>query len=122
MHGMGGCTPLPPKKKEDLMSTTTFSSSSIADPVVVLAKTATSRCPYLYPNGKRCSVPGLPAHSGFCLRHSQANVPTTIPLPPYNDSEDLSADLLPEPSEFEYAIDINNFLAKLLFLVTTGRI
>ena len=104
------------------MSTTTFSSSSIADPVVVPAKTATSRCPYLYPNGKRCSLPGFPAHSGLCLRHSQANVPTTIPVPVYNDSEDLSADLLSELSEFEYANDINKFLAKLLVLVTKGRV
>src|SRR5712664_896707 len=117
MHGMG-CTPLPPKKKEDLMSTTTFSSSSIADPVVVPAKTATSHCPYLYPNGKRCSLPGFPAHSGFCLRHSQAIAPVALPVHVQNDSEDFSADLLPEPSEFECAIDINKFLAKLLVLVT----
>src|SRR5712664_931425 len=84
IHLMGGCTPLSTKKKEQLMNTTTVSSSSIADPIVVPAKTATSRCPYLYPNGKRCTLPGLPAHSGFCLRHSQANVPTTIPVPVYN--------------------------------------
>ena len=119
---MGGCTPLSTKKKEQLMNTTTVSSSSIADPIVVPAKTATSRCPYLYPNGKRCTLPGLPAHSGFCLRHSQANVPTTIPVPVYNDSEDLSADLLPELSQFSAGTDIRQFLARLLTLVTKGRI
>src|SRR5712664_4458006 len=98
MHGMGGVLPPLHQKKGTTMNTTTVSSSSIADPVVVPAKTATSRCPYLYPNGKRCSLPGLPAHSGFCLRHSQANVPATIPVPVYNDSEALSADPLPELS------------------------
>src|SRR5260370_21173745 len=112
----------PPSKKEQLMNTTTVSSSSIPDPIAVPPKTPTSRCPYLYPNGKRCSLPGLPVHSGFCLRHSQAIAPTAIPVPVYNDSEDLSADLLPDLSEFNSGVDINNFLARLLTLVTKGSI
>jgi hypothetical protein len=77
---------------------------------------------YLYPNGKRCGLPGLPAHSGFCLGHSQANAPTAFPVNVQNDSEDLSADLLPELSEFNSAVDINQFLARLLVLVTKGRV
>ncbi len=104
------------------MNTTTVSSSSIPDPIAVPPKTPTSRCPYLYPNGKRCSLPGLPVHSGFCLRHSQAIAPTAIPVPVYNDSEDLSADLLPDLSEFNSGVDINKFLARLLRLVTKGSI
>ena len=104
------------------MNTTTVSSSSIPDPIAVPPKTPTSRCPYLYPNGKRCSLPGLPVHSGFCLRHSQAIAPTAIPVPVYNDSEDLSADLLPDLSEFNSGVDITKFLARLLILVTKGRI
>ncbi len=121
MHVMGGVPPSPPKK-EQLMNTTTISSSSIADPVAVPAKTDTSRCPYLYPNGKRRRLPGLPAHSGFCLGHSQASAPIAFPVQAQSDSEDLSADLLPELSEFSAGVDIRQFLARLLILVTKGRI
>ncbi len=104
------------------MNTATVSSSFIPDPVAAPGKTVSSRCPYLYPNGKRCSLPGLPAHSGSCLRHSQANAPIALPADVQNDSEDFSADLVPELSEFDSAVDINKFLARLLVLVTKGRI
>jgi hypothetical protein len=104
------------------MNATTVSPGSIPDPIAVPGKGASSRCPYLYSNGKRCSLPGLPAHSGFCLGHSQANAPTAFPVNVQNDSEDLSADLLPELSEFNSAVDINQFLARLLVLVTKGRV
>jgi hypothetical protein len=43
-------------------------------------------------------------------------------VPVNNDAEDLSADLLPELSEFSAGIDIRQFLARLLTLVTQGRI
>jgi hypothetical protein len=102
------------------MNTTT--ASSIPDPVAVPEKTASSRCPYFYPNGKRCSLPGLPDHSGFCRRHSTANAPSLVPVSVNNDSQDLSADLLPELSEFSAGIDIRQFLGRLLTLVTKGRI
>src|SRR5258708_20551777 len=102
------------------MNTTTVSSTP--DPIAVPPKTAASRCPYLYPNGKRCSLPGLPAHSGSCLRHSKANAPIALTAHVQNDSEDLSADLVPELSEFDSAVDINKFLARLVVLVTKGRI
>jgi hypothetical protein len=102
------------------MNTTT--ASAIPDPVAVPEKTASSRCPYFYPNGKRCSLPGLPAHSGFCRRHSTANAPSLVPVPVNNDSEDLSADLLPELSEFSSGIDIRKTLARLFTLVAKGRI
>jgi hypothetical protein len=42
--------------------------------------------------------------------------------PSHNDAEDLSADLLPEPSEFSSGTDIAQFLARLLILITKGRI
>src|SRR5260370_21045833 len=106
----GVCTPSPPKK-EQLMNTTTV--SSIPHPIAVPPNADTSRCPYLYPNGKRCSLPGLPVHSGFCLRHSQPIAPTAIPVPVYNDSEDFSADLLPQLSEFTSGVDINKSLPRL---------
>ncbi len=82
-----------------------------------------SRCHYRYPNGRRCCLPGLPAKSGLCLRHYNRQVAAGFPLSPSpNDSEDLSADLLPELSEFSSGADICQFLARLLILVTKGRI
>jgi hypothetical protein len=104
------------------MNTTTISSISIPDSVAAPAKSTSSRCPYLYPNGKRCSLLGSPAHSGFCTRHSHANFATAIPVHVHNDAEDLSADLLPELSEFTSGTDIRQFLARLLILITKGRI
>ena len=104
------------------MNTTTVSPTPVVDPVAVSAKTDTSRCHYRYPNGKRCSLPGLPVHSGTCLRHSQASTPIALPVHVQNDLDDLSADLLPELSEFNSGVDINKFLARLLILVTKGRI
>jgi len=100
----------------------TTAASSIPDPVAVPDKTATARCPYIYSNGKRCSLPGSSAHSGFCRRHSPDSLPVAIPVPVHNDSEDLSADLLPELSEFSAGTDIRQFLGRLLTLVTKGRI
>jgi hypothetical protein len=102
------------------MNTTT--ASSIPDPVSVSAKTPAARCAYIYSNGKRCSLPDFSTHSGFCRRHSPDSLPVAIPVPVHNDSEDLSADLLPELSEFSSGIDIRQFLGRLLTLVTKGRI
>jgi hypothetical protein len=104
------------------MNTTTDSPSSTADPVPASADTGTSRCPYLYPNGKRCSLPGSPSHSGFCSRHSQTIAPAAQLVPVQNDSEDLSSELLPELSEFSSGVDIRTFLARLLILITKGRV
>jgi hypothetical protein len=104
------------------MNTTLESPSSIADPVAVPAKTDTSRCPYHYPNGKRCRLPGSQAHSGFCLGHAKASAPIAIPVHAQNDSEDLSPELLPKLSEFDSAVDIYEFLNRLLVLVTKGRV
>jgi hypothetical protein len=42
--------------------------------------------------------------------------------PPQNDSEDLSAELLPELSQFSSGVDIHKFLARLLILITKGRV
>ncbi len=117
----GVCTPLH-QKKEQLMNNTTASPSSIPDPVAVPGKSEISRCPYRYPNGKRCRLPGLPAHSGFCLGHWRTIATITAPVAAQSDSEDLSADLLPELSEFSSGTDIRQFLARLLILLTKGRI
>jgi hypothetical protein len=116
---------VPPIQKENLMNTTTVSSSSIPDTAAVPSKTVSARCPYLYPNGKRCSLPVLPAHSGFCVRHGQPTVPVALsPSLQHDQSDftDLSAELLPELPEFAAGADIRQFLARLLVLVTKGRI
>jgi len=73
-----------------------------------------SRCQHRFRNGKRCRLPGSPSRSGLCLQHFRLQSPS--------DFEDLFADLLPEPSEFSSCGDIRQFLARLLILVTKGRI
>lgn len=83
----------------------------------------TSRCHYRYPNGRRCALPGLPAKSGLCLRHYNRQVAAGLPLAPLpNDFEDLSQDLLPGVTAFSSSDDLRNFLTRLLFLMTEGRV
>src|SRR5260370_29179025 len=60
-------TPPLHEEKEHLMNTATVSSSFIPDPVAAPRKTAFSRCPYLYPNRKRCSLPGFAGPSPSLL-------------------------------------------------------
>jgi len=72
-----------------------------------------TRCLYRYANGKRCSQP----HFGLCPHHFSLTKPTAS-LELYNDAEDLTADLLPQLSELSPAIDVRQFLARLLTLVT----
>ena len=106
------------------MNQTTVSSSSTPalDPIAVAANTDTSRCLYRYANGKRCRLPGLQAHSGFCLGHSRNTAVGASRLQPQNDAEDLSVELLGQPSEFASALEVKQFLSGLLLLVTQGRI
>ncbi len=114
--------PPPNTQKEKLMNTTIDSPGSVAEPVTVPANTDTSRCLYRYPNGKRCRLPGLQAHFGFCLGHSKACIPGAFPPHSQSDSEDLSPELFPKLSEFDSAADIYQFLNRLLVLVTKGRV
>ncbi len=78
------------------------------------------RCRHFTADGTRCRLPMLDSRSHLCFRHSSLNAAAS--QPPQNDSEDLSADLLPELSEFSAGTDIRQFLARLLTLVTKGRI
>jgi hypothetical protein len=102
------------------MNTTLDSPVSTVVPVSAPVKNDPSRCPFIYSNGKRCRLPGLPAHHGFCLGHSKQVVP--LPANSFEDSEDLSPDLLPQLSQFDSPVDVNQFLARLLVLVTKGRV
>ena len=80
-----------------------------------------TRCLYRYANGKRCRLTGSHPHFGLCPHHFSLTKPTAS-LELYNDAEDLSADLLPELSELSPAVDVRQFLARLLTLVTRGRV
>ena len=74
-----------------------------------------SRCRHYTRNGRQCRLRVLDAQSGFCFRHVR-------PQLVQSDSDDLSADLLGQLSAFESASEINQFLARLLVLVTKGRV
>ena len=52
----------------------------------------------------------------------QRRAPLAAPVHSQNDSEDLSPELLPKLSEFDSAVDIDEFLNRLLVLVTKGRV
>jgi hypothetical protein len=74
-----------------------------------------SRCRHFTVNGRQCRLRVLDTRSGLCFRHAS-------PPPAQSDSEDLSPELLPQLSEFESAADVKEFLARLLVLVTKGRV
>src|SRR5712691_5330214 len=80
-----------------------------------------TRCQHRYANGKRCRLLGSQPHLGLCPHHFSLTKPTAS-LELYNDAEDLSADLLPQLSELSPSIDLRQFLARLLTLVTKGRV
>lgn len=78
------------------------------------------RCRHFTADGRRCRLGVLDTRTNLCFRHS--SLIAAVSQPPQNDSEDLSAELLPELSEFSSGTDIRQFLARLLILVTKGRI
>src|SRR5712692_763994 len=104
-----GVPPSVPRKEQE-MTLEASKTSSIKHP----------RCRHFTADGTRCRLPILDSRSHLCFRHSSLSA--AVAQTPQNDSEDLSPDLLPELSEFDSAVDINKFLAKLLVLVTKGRI
>ncbi|HYL82841.1 MAG TPA: hypothetical protein VE263_01300 [Candidatus Angelobacter sp.] len=85
--------------------------------------TASPRCQHRYPNGSRCRL--RPTQSGLCSRHfleTRLTKAVATPLPQtIDDSVDLSADLLPALPQSP-AIDIRQFLARLLIQLTKGRV
>jgi hypothetical protein len=87
------------------MNDQTAKSSSTKDP----------RCRHCTAGGRQCRLPVVDTRSGFCFRHAK-------PQPASSDSDDLSAELLPELSEFSSGADICQFLARLLIQVTKGRV
>ena len=79
------------------------------------------RCQHRFPNGTQCRFRGPDLQFGLCLRHFREKFVAALPPSP-SDSEDLSADLLPELNEFSSGEDVQKFLARLLVQVTKGRV
>ena len=97
------------------------SAAVLPEPAQVVSLNESKRCQYRYANGKRCRLSGSKPHLGFCSHHfSLSN--SGASQHSYDDSEDLTSELLPELSELHSAINIKQFLARLLALVTKGRI
>jgi hypothetical protein len=97
------------------------SATVLSEPAQIVSLDDSSRCQYRYANGKRCRLSGSKVHFGLCPQHFRMNNPGPSPQW-HNDSEDLSAELLPELSQCKSAIRIDQFLSRLLALVTKGRI
>src|SRR5713226_521398 len=87
----------------------------------VVSRDDSNRCQYRHANGKRCRLSGSKPHLGLCSHHFCLTKPGASEQS-YSDSEDLSADLLPELSQLSRPIDLRQFLVRLLALVTKGRI
>jgi len=94
-----------------------FTQAEVTDTAQPKAKAA-ARCRHFTADGRRCRLAVLDTRSHLCFRHS-----ALLAAPqPQNDSEDLSAELLPELSQFDSSVDMNKFLARLLILITKGRV
>ncbi len=83
---------------------------------------AQGRCAHFTVRGRQCRLPALDPHTGLCFRHHALSVAGTTDLPSPSDSLDLSAELLPELYESQGRADLRKFLARLLALVTQGRV
>ena len=79
------------------------------------APNVTVRCSHFTRTGRPCQLPVMDATSGLCFRHAGLRVPK-------KDPEDLSDDLLKELTEFHSPYEVNEFLARLLFLLVRNRI
>ncbi len=106
--------------------TTQLSSTNLANgPISTHQTTQPSstrppRCRHHTLRGRQCRLRALDGHNGLCFRHSALNA-AALPSA-RSDSTDLSSELLPELSEFSSGTDLRQFLARLLILVTRGRI
>src|SRR5260370_12685575 len=79
-----GCVHPSPTKKGQLMDTATVRSSFVPDPVAARAKTNSSRCPYLYPNGNPCRLPILDTRPHLSFLPPPLSAPRAPPPPPHS--------------------------------------
>ena len=101
------------------MTTTAISPVSACAALSAIPDKDARRCRHRFNNRMRCRLPASPSQSGLCPQHSRDSL--SVPELP-NDSTDLSADLLPELSEASPAVDVRQFLARLLVQLSKGRI
>lgn len=99
----------------------TISNPSSANEISSIRLDEPSRCLHRFANGKRCRLHSSESQSGLCAHHFRlSSIAAVSPASPH-DSADLSADLLPDLSTHS-SVDLRQFLARLLVLVTQGRI
>ncbi len=105
------------------MNSTSTNSGPAVEIKAVGTKKDSSRCQHRFANGKRCRNSGSDSHFGLCLDHFTLSAAVGASRHQVqSDWTDLSADLLPELSEFSSGADIRQFLARLLVQVTKGRV
>jgi hypothetical protein len=73
------------------------------------------RCKQRTRTGHPCQLPVRDTSSGLCFRHAGLR-------DPQKDPNDLSAELLDKLTEFHSPYEVNEFLARLLFLLVRNRI
>jgi hypothetical protein len=73
------------------------------------------RCKQRTRVGRPCQLPVRDASSGLCFRHAGLRQSQ-------QDPDDPSPDLLDKLTEFHSAYEVNEFLARLLFLLVRNRI
>ncbi len=83
---------------------------------------AKGRCTHFTVRGRQCRLPALDPHTGLCFRHHALSLAGASGQPSPSDSLDLSAELLPELYASQGRADLRKFLARLLALVTQGRV
>ena len=74
-----------------------------------------NRCSHRFPNGMRCRLIGF-AGQPFCPKHTQ----TVLPPPP-NPAE-IASTLTANLTDFTSAVQINDFLSRLLLLLAQDKI
>lgn len=81
-------------------------SSSINDP---------ARCLHRFPNGMRCRLVGFGSRP-FCPKHTQ------FAAPPEPDPAEIASTLTANLDDFSSAVQINDFLSRLLLLLAQDKI
>ena len=116
---MAGGTP----SKRKIMNTTTQEATATLypDPPTVITKNDSNRCQYHYANGKRCRLAGAKPHLDSVLTISVSATPAPFNLPAMTRKTSPPS-FSPNFPNATPAINLNQFLARLLALVTQGRI
>ncbi len=73
------------------------------------------RCQYLTPSRKRCRLHVVDPRSGLCFRHAGRQASAF-------DAANLRSELAGDVSDFKSASEINDFLSRLLLLLSEGRV